>query len=185
MERLKTANTIQVHDKRFKPFIPNEEIVASVKRIADKINHDYTNKPTPLFVGVLNGAFMFMGELMKHITLDCEISFVKIASYAGTESTGTIKQLIGLNTTAENRDVIIVEDIVDTGASIEHTTELLKKMNPASVAVCTLLFKPESYTKTIPIDYCVFSIPDRFVIGFGLDYDGLGRNYKDIYEIDE
>lgn len=185
MERLKTANTIQVHDKRFKPFIPNEEIVASVKRIADKINHDYANKPTPLFVGVLNGAFMFMGELMKHITLDCEISFVKIASYAGTESTGTIKQLIGLNTTAENRDVIIVEDIVDTGASIEHTTELLKKMNPASVAVCTLLFKPESYTKTIPIDYCVFSIPDRFVIGFGLDYDGLGRNYKDIYEIDE
>lgn len=185
MERLKTANTIQVHDKRFKPFIPNEEIVASVKRIADKINHDYTNKPTPLFVGVLNGAFMFMGELMKHITLDCEISFVKIASYAGTESTGTIKQLIGLNTTAENRDVIIVEDIVDTGVSIEHTTNLLKKMNPASVAVCTMLFKPESYTKKIPVDYCAFSIPNRFVVGFGLDYDGLGRNYKDIYEIDE
>ncbi len=185
MERLKTANTIQVHDKRFKPFILNEEIVSSVKQIADKINHDYADKPTPLFVGVLNGAFMFMGELMKHITLDCEISFVKIASYAGTESTGNIKELIGLNTTAENRDVIIVEDIVDTGVSIEHTTELLKKMNPASVAVCTLLFKPESYTKTIPIDYCVFSIPDRFVIGFGLDYDGLGRNYKDIYEIDE
>lgn len=185
MEQLKTTKTIQVHDKRFKPFILNEEIVRSVKQIADKINNDYADKPIPLFVGVLNGAFMFMGELMKHITIDCEISFVKIASYAGTESTGNIKELIGLNTTAENRDVIIVEDIVDTGASIEHTTELLKKMNPASVAVCTMLFKPESYTKKIPVDYCAFSIPNRFVVGFGLDYDGLGRNYKDIYEIDE
>lgn len=185
MERLKTANTIQVHDKRFKLFIPNEEIVASVKRVADRINNDYADRPIPLFVGVLNGAFMFMGELMQHIAIDCEISFVKIASYAGTESTGNIKQLIGLNTPIENRHVVIVEDIVDTGVSIEHTTELLKKMNPASVAVCTLLFKPESYTKTIPVDYCAFSVPDRFVVGFGLDYDGLGRNYKDIYEIDE
>lgn len=185
MEQFKTTKTIQVHDKRFKPFILNEEIVRSVKQIADKINNDYADKPIPLFVGVLNGAFMFMGELMKHITIDCEISFVKIASYAGTESTGSIKELIGLNASAENRHVIIVEDIVDTGVSIEHTTELLKKMNPASVAVCTMLFKPESYTKKIPVDYCAFSIPNRFVVGFGLDYDGLGRNYKDIYEIDE
>lgn len=185
MEQFKTTKTIQVHDKRFKPFILNEEIVRSVKQIADKINNDYADKPIPLFVGVLNGAFMFMGELMKHITIDCEISFVKIASYAGTESTGSIKELIGLNASAENRHVIIVEDIVDTGVSIEHTTNLLKKMDPASVAVCTLLFKPESYTKTIPVDYCAFSIPNRFVVGFGLDYDGLGRNYKDIYEIDE
>ena len=185
MEQFKTTKTIQVHDKRFKPFILNEEIVRSVKQIADKINNDYADKPIPLFVGVLNGAFMFMGELMKHITIDCEISFVKIASYAGTESTGSIKELIGLNASAENRHVIIVEDIVDTGVSIEHTTNLLKKMNPASVAVCTMLFKPESYTKKIPVDYCAFSIPNRFVVGFGLDYDGLGRNYKDIYEIDE
>lgn len=185
MEQFKTTKTIQVHDKRFKPFILNEEIVRSVKQIADKINNDYADKPIPLFVGVLNGAFMFMGELMKHITIDCEISFVKIASYAGTESTGSIKELIGLNASAENRHVIIVEDIVDTGVSIEHTTNLLKKMDPASVAVCTMLFKPESYTKKIPVDYCAFSIPNRFVVGFGLDYDGLGRNYKDIYEIDE
>ena len=118
MERLKTANTIQVHDKRFKLFIPNEEIVASVKRVADRINNDYADRPIPLFVGVLNGAFMFMGELMQHIAIDCEISFVKIASYAGTESTGNIKQLIGLNTPVENRHVVIVEDIVDTGVSI-------------------------------------------------------------------
>ena len=178
-------NIIQLHDRKFRIMIPAAKIDEAVEAVAQRINADYAGKETPLFLGILNGSFMFMSDLIKKIEFQNELSFVKLASYDGTSSTGCVKSLIGLNNSIEGRHVIIVEDIVDTGVSIEHTTELLKKMNPASVAVCTLLFKPESYTKTIPVDYCAFSVPDRFVVGFGLDYDGLGRNYKDIYEIDE
>ena len=166
--------TIRLHDKNFRLAIPNGRICDAIGRVADRINKDYAGRETPLFVGVLNGSFMFM--------LDCEASFVKIASYRGTASTGKVHELIGLSTDIRGRHVVIVEDIVDTGASIEHTVNLLKAKAPASIAVATLLFKPEVYRKEIGIDYCALKVSDRFLVGFGLDYDQLGRNLKDIYE---
>ena len=168
--------TIRLHDKNFRLAIPNGRICDAIGRVADRINKDYAGRETPLFVGVLNGSFMFMAELMQRITLDCEASFVKIASYRGTASTGKVHELIGLSTDIRGRHVVIVEDIVDTGASIEHTVNLLKAKAPASIAVATLLFKE------IGIDYCALKVSDRFLVGFGLDYDQLGRNLKDIYE---
>ena len=177
---------IHIKDKAFRPYISGEEIARAVDRVARCIREDVMQEEgNPLFVVMLNGAFMFASDLLRAIDVPCEVAFMRMKSYQGTASTGTVDLLQDMHAEISGRTVIVIEDIVDTGASIEHTTELLKKMNPASVAVCTLLFKPESYTKTIPIDYCVFSIPDHFVVGFGLDYDGLGRNYKDIYEIDE
>ena len=173
---------VTLQDKTFELFIPYEQIQSSVQQLADRINRDYADKPVPLFLGVLNGSFMFMAELMQRITLDCEASFVKIASYRGTASTGKVHELIGLSTDIRGRHVVIVEDIVDTGASIEHTVNLLKAKAPASIAVATLLFKPEVYRKEIGIDYCALKVSDRFLVGFGLDYDQLGRNLKDIYE---
>ena len=174
--------TIRLHDKNFRLAIPNGRICDAIGRVADRINKDYAGRETPLFVGVLNGSFMFMAELMQRITLDCEASFVKIASYSGTASTGKVHELIGLSTDIRGRHVVIVEGIVDTGASIEHTVNLLKAKAPASIAVATLLFKPKVYRKEIGIDYCALKVSDRFLVGFGLDYDQLGRNLKDIYE---
>ena len=173
---------IKLHDKKFKIMIPAEKIDEAVTAVADRINADYAGCPTPLFVGVLNGSFMFMSDLIKKIDFTCEISFVKLASYEGTCSTGNVECLLGLNNDIAGRHVIIVEDIVDTGASIEHTVNLLKAKAPASIAVATLLFKPEVYRKEIGIDYCALKVSDRFLVGFGLDYDQLGRNLKDIYE---
>ena len=155
----------------------------AIAEVAARINSDYREKRTPLFVGVLNGSFMFMGELLRHISFDCEVSFVKIASYSGTATTGRVRELIGLSQDIRSRHVILVEDIVDTGASIEYMTGVLKKQGPADIAVATLLFKPECYRKQMPPKYYALSIPDKFIVGFGLDYDQLGRNYKDIYEI--
>ena len=155
--------TIRLHDKNFRLAIPNGRICDAISRVADRINKDYAGREAPLFVGVLNGSFMFMAELMQRITLDCEASFIKIASYSGTASTGKVHELIGLSTDIRGRHVVIVEDIVD-------------------IAVATLLFKPEVYRKEIGIDYCALKVSDRFLVGFGLDYDQLGRNLKDIYE---
>ena len=173
---------IKLHDKKFRIMIPAAKIDEAVAAVACRINEDYRDKPTPLFVGVLNGSFMFMSDLIKKIEFNNELSFVKLASYEGTCSTGCVKNLIGLNNSIEGRHVIIVEDIVDTGASIEHTVNLLKAKAPASIAVATLLFKPEVYRKEIGIDYCALKVSNRFLVGFGLDYDQLGRNLKDIYE---
>ena len=173
---------IKLHDKKFKIMIPAEKIDEAVSAVAQRINEDYGDKETPLFVGVLNGSFMFMSDLIKKIEFNNELSFVKLASYEGTCSSGCVKSLIGLNGSIEGRHVIVVEDIVDTGASIEHTVNLLKAKAPASIAVATLLFKPEVYRKEIGIDYCALKVSDRFLVGFGLDYDQLGRNLKDIYE---
>ena len=177
--------TIRLHDKNFRLAIPNGRICDAIGRIADRINKDYAGRETPLFVGVLNGSFMFMAELMQRITLDCEASFIKIASYSGTASTGKVHELIGLSTDIRGRHVVIVEDIVDTGESIEHMIGELKSHNPASIEVCTLFFKPGSYRKQLPIKYRAMEIGNEFIVGYGLDYDQLGRSLKDIYVVTE
>lgn len=154
----------------------------AVLELAGRINKDLEGE-TPLFVGVLNGAFMFLGDLMKHVSIPCEISFVKVASYEGTSSTGMVKQLVGLSENVKDRTVVIVEDIVDTGNTIEHLYQSLLTQRPKSIKVATLLFKPSAYTKDIPIEYAALSVPNNFLVGYGLDYDGLGRNLKHIYKI--
>lgn len=154
----------------------------AVLELAGRINKDLEGE-TPLFVGVLNGAFMFLGDLMKHVSIPCEISFVKVASYEGTSSTGMVKQLVGLSENVKDRTVVIVEDIVDTGNTIEHLYQSLLTQRPKSIKVATLLFKPSAYTKDISIEYAALSVPNDFLVGYGLDYDGLGRNLKHIYKI--
>lgn len=175
--------TVTLHDKTFRQSISHEQLIEAISRVGRQITHDYANKECPLFLGVLNGAFMFMGELLQHIDLNCEVSFVKLASYSGTATTGKVQELIGLSKSIKGRHVIIVEDIVDTGGSIDHLYQLLTAHHPASIAVATLLFKPSSYNKTYKIDYPALEIPDKFIVGFGLDYNQLGRNLKDIYEL--
>ncbi len=178
-------DVIQLHDKKFKIMIPAEQIDEAVAAVATRINADYAQKETPLFVGVLNGSFMFMSDLIKKIEFNNELSFVKLASYEGTASTGEVRSLIGLNNSIEGRHVIIVEDIVDTGESIEHMMHELGRHNPASIAVCTLFFKPKSYRKQIPITYRAMEIGNEFIVGYGLDYNQLGRSLKDIYVVTE
>ena len=177
--------TITLHDKKFRIMIPAEKIDEAVSAVAARINADYADKQTPLFVGVLNGSFMFMSDLIKKIEFQNELSFVKLASYEGTASTGEVKSLIGLNTPIEGRHVIIVEDIVDTGESIDHMIGELERRHPASIAVCTLFFKPGSYRKQRQIKYRGMEIGNEFIVGYGLDYDQLGRSLKDIYVVTE
>lgn len=176
---------IKLHDRKFRVMIPAAKIDEAVTAVAQRINADYADKNTPLFVGVLNGSFMFMSDLIKKIEFNSELSFVKLASYEGTQTTGDVKCLIGLNQSLEGRHVIIVEDIVDTGESIERMVRDLEKLHPASIAVCTLFFKPGSYRKQIPIDYRAMEIGNEFIVGYGLDYNQLGRNLKDIYVVTE
>ena len=176
-------HTIKLHDRHFRVMIPAAEIDKAVAAVAARINEDYKDKETPLFVGVLNGSFMFMSDLIKKIEFNSELSFVKLASYEGTATTGDVKCLIGLNNSLEGRHVIIVEDIVDTGVSIERMVRDLERLRPASIAVCTLFFKPNSYRKQIPIEYKALEIGNVFIVGYGLDYDQLGRNLKDIYVV--
>ena len=175
----------QLHDRKFRIMIPAEKIDEAVTAVAERINRDYADKETPLFVGVLNGSFMFMSDLIKKIEFQNELSFVKLASYEGTSSTGQVKSLLGLNGSIEGRHVIVVEDIVDTGESIEHMLRDLEARRPASVAVCTLFFKPASYRKSYPIQYRAMEIGNEFIVGYGLDYDQLGRSLKDIYVVTE
>ena len=176
---------IKLHDRKFRVMIPAAKIDEAVTAVAQRINADYADKDTPLFVGVLNGSFMFMSDLIKKIEFNSELSFVKLASYEGTQTTGDVKCLIGLNQSLEGRHVIIVEDIVDTGESIERMVRDLEKLHPASIVVCTLFFKPGSYRKQIPIDYRAMEIGNEFIVGYGLDYNQLGRNLKDIYVVTE
>lgn len=173
---------IQLHDRKFRLLIPYARLDTAVRELAGRINRDYAGRETPLFLGVLNGSFMFMAELMKHIAFDCEVSFIKLASYEGAHSTGKVRELIGLSNDLRGRNVIVVEDMVDTGESIEHLLDMLSQHDPASVTVAAMFLKPEVYRKDIAIDYYAMTVPARFIIGFGLDYDQLGRNLKDIYE---
>ncbi|MFI5218434.1 MAG: hypoxanthine phosphoribosyltransferase [Bacteroidia bacterium] len=173
--------SIKIKDKEFRVLISANEIQQRVKSIAEKINHDYNGKQ-PLFLGVLNGAFLFMADLFKSISLECEISFIRVSSYNGTASSGNIKNVIGLNENISGRDVIVVEDIVDTGDTAKYLFDELKKHNPASVKLATFLFKPKALKQNIkPPDYAGFEIDPAFVVGYGLDYDGFGRNLNDIY----
>lgn len=177
------ANRVKLLDRTFEVMIPAEKIDEAVERVARRLNEDYKDKETPLFLGVLNGSFMFMSDLIKKIDFTCELSFVKLASYSGTSTTGKVKELIGLKNNIEGRHVIVVEDIVDTGESMEHLMRSLNGHKPASVEVCTLFFKPGSYSKQIPINYRAMEIGNEFIVGYGLDYDQLGRNLKDIYVV--
>lgn len=177
------APRVTLHDKTFEMSIPYAEIDKAIQNVADQINNDYKDKQTPLFLGVLNGAFMFMSELMQKMEIPSEISFVKLSSYSGVASTGKVQELIGLRNNIEGRHVIIVEDVVDTGESMDHLLRSLEGHKPASVAIATLLFKPTKFTKSYEVKYRAMDIPDDFIVGFGLDYDELGRNLKDIYTI--
>ncbi len=174
--------TIQLKDKKFKINIPSEEILKQVDRVAKKIDKDFKGK-TPLFVVVLNGAFMFASDLIKSISIDCEISFVKLSSYHGTQSTEKVKEIIGLNQDIKGRDIIVVEDIVDTGITMENLLADLNTMKPNSISIATLLFKPKSFRKDYKVHYVGFEIPNDFIVGYGLDYNQLGRNLSDIYII--
>lgn len=176
--------TIKINDRRFKISIPEAEIKNRIKTVAAQISKDMEGK-NPLFLGVLNGAFIFAADLMREMTIPCEISFVKLASYQGTTSTGTIQEVIGINENLTGRTVIIVEDIVESGATMKRMIEQLGTRNPASVHICTLFFKPEKLKEELDLDYVVFHIPDDFIVGYGLDYDQGGRGLKDIYTIVE
>ena len=175
---------VKLHDKVFAPFISNDTISRGIKAVALKLNEDFNGEPV-LFVGVLNGAFRFISDLMNDIELECEVSFVKLASYSGTESQENVKKLIGFNESLDGKNVIIVEDIVDTGNTLVKIMAELDSFNPKSVKIATLLYKPKAYKKDIPIDYVGIEIPNDFIVGYGLDYDGLGRNLNEIYKIVE
>ena len=177
-------STIKIHDREFVKTIPAEEIAQRVKGVAERINKDYAGK-RPLLIGVLNGCFMFVSDLMKNLEIECEVSFVKFSSYQGAETTGNIKQLLGLSESIEGRDVIIVEDIVDTGLTMHKMLETLEEKKPASLAVASLFLKPARLRVPVEVKYSAFEIPDRFIVGYGLDYDGLGRNLPDVFDVKE
>ena len=173
---------IQLHDKSFVPFISSEEIDFAIANMAKQMDDDFFDE-IPVFVGILNGSFMVLSDLMKHYRGMCEVSFMKLSSYEGTESTNTVKQLIGSNENLEGRTVVIVEDIVDTGNTIEELKAIFKDKKVKHLKIATLFFKPEAYKKEIKIDYIGIRIPNKFIVGFGLDYDGLGRNLGDVYQL--
>ena len=173
---------VRIKDKQFETSIPEAEIKQRVKAVAERINRDMAGK-NPLLLAVLNGSFVFAADLMREITIPCEISFVKLASYQGTTSTGTIKEVIGINEDLTGRTVIIVEDIVESGLTIKRMIESLGTRNPESVHICTLLLKPERLKTPLDIEYVAFEIPNDFILGFGLDYDQQGRQLRDIYTL--
>lgn len=177
-------SVIKVLDKKFRPFISSEKIQEQVKRMADEINRDLDGQ-TPLFLSVLNGAFMFASDLLKNITLDSEISFVKLASYSGTTSTENVRQLLGFDEDIYGRTVVVVEDIIDSGLTMERVLEQLQDMGAHEIKVATLLFKPNAFKRDYEVHYKGFDIGNEFIIGYGLDYNRQGRNLKDIYIIEE
>ena len=175
---------VKIKDLTFKTFIPESEIQQRVKAVAEKINKDLDGK-NPLLLAVLNGSFVFAADLIRNITIPCEISFVKLASYQGTTSTGKIKEVIGLNEDLAGRTVVIVEDIVDTGLTMKQMIESLGTRNPESIHICSLLVKPDKLKVPLNIEYVAMEIPNDFIVGYGLDYDQQGRQLRDIYTIVE
>lgn len=173
---------ITINGKTFEPFIREAAILEKVKAVADRLNADLAGK-NPLFLAVLNGSFIFAADLMRMITIPCEISFVKLASYQGTTTTGKVREVIGINEDLAGRTVVIVEDIVDTGLTMKQMIETLGTRNPASIHICTLLVKPDKLQVPLDIDYAVMEIPNDFILGYGLDYDQQGRTLRDIYKI--
>ena len=174
--------SIKVHDKTFGPFLSEQEIQQQIKKIADAINADYAGL-RPMFICILNGSFMFSADLFKYLTIEAEICFIKLASYKGTTSSGQVLTAIGLDVDIIGKDVIIVEDIIDTGKTLSEFLPKLLHQQPASLKIAALLHKPEATRFPIRIDYLGFSIPNKFVVGYGLDYDGLGRNFREIYQL--
>ena len=177
---------VKIEDKVFKPYIINADIEAAIDEVAEKINEDYrgTGK-CPIILCVLEGSLIFTAELLKRLDFPCELMSVKVSSYAGTESTGDVKQLMGLARSIEGKDVIVCEDIVDTGNTLEAMKPYLLSKGASAVKFCTLLLKPESFKKDFPIDYVAMEIENKFIVGFGLDYNQMGRNLADIYQISE
>ena len=173
---------MKIKDKEFEVFIPENELQGKVKSLAASINADYEGK-NPLFIAILIGSFMFASDLFKEITIDCNISFIKLASYQEMKSSGSVKELIGLNENVFKRHVVIIEDIIDTGGTMQSVLEEFGERGVSSVEIVSLLLKPEALQSEISIKYLGFEIPDAFVVGYGLDYDGLGRNTKAIYQI--
>ncbi|MBR1387691.1 MAG: hypoxanthine phosphoribosyltransferase [Alloprevotella sp.] len=176
-------NRVKVKDKVFKPFISEETIKTRVKELAAVMSEDLAGKK-PLFLVVLNGAFVFAADLVREVNLDCEVSFIRLASYAGTSSTGVVREIMGLNERLEGRTVVIVEDIIDSGLTMKDLIAKLEERHPAEIKVATLLVKPCNLKVDLTVDYCCFEIPNDFILGYGLDYDGEGRNLKEIYVID-
>lgn len=174
--------TVSIHDKTFELFISDHRIQTKIQELGAKLSTDY-NGQTPLFIGILNGSFMFAGDLMKSISIPAEITFIKVSSYDGMKSQGETKQLIGLNEAIEGREVVVVEDIVDTGITMESIVNQLNNAGAKSVEVASLLLKPDCLQRDVKVKYTGFEIPEKFVVGYGLDYDGLGRNLKDIYQL--
>jgi hypoxanthine phosphoribosyltransferase len=176
---------IKVEDKAFEIFLENDTLNKRIRLLGIQINVDYEGK-CPLFIGVLNGSFLFMADLIKEINVPCEVAFMRVASYEGTASSGNVKELIGLPDNIEGRDIIIVEDIVDTGLTLTHILKTIKEKKPASIKVASLLLKPSALKYEIEeLEYIGFEIPNEFVVGYGLDYNGLGRNLTDIYRATE
>jgi hypoxanthine phosphoribosyltransferase len=173
---------IQILDKRFREFIPEQILQERIDELATRINKDYTGKEV-VFIGILNGAFIFAADLFRRIHLKARITFIKLASYEGTSSSGSIKELIGWNEDLKDKSAIIIEDIVDTGVTLKHTVDNLIIRNVREIKVVTLLLKPAAYNKKIHIDYIGFEIPNDFVVGYGLDYNGEGRNLPSVYTL--
>jgi hypoxanthine phosphoribosyltransferase len=174
---------VQVKDKFFKIYIEDSKILEAVKNVANKINTELATS-NPIFISVLNGSFMFAADLMKQVNIPCEITFTKVSSYSGMESSGKINSLLGISENLEGRTVVLIEDIVDTGNTIEFLTKQLLHSKVKDVKIATLLFKPKAYKKSIAVDYIGIEIPNDFVVGYGLDYDGQGRNLRSIFVLD-
>ena len=173
---------VTIEDKTFGIYIQDQEIQQAIQTIANEMNVLYADKK-PIFISVLNGAFMFTADLLKKIEVPCELSFIKLSSYAGTTSTGTVKEIVGLQEEILDRDVIVIEDIIDTGITMQKIISQLELKNPASIRIATLLLKPDSVKVPVKTDFVCFSIPDKFVVGYGLDLNGIGRNLPDIYQL--
>jgi len=175
--------TIQIHDKHFVPFINSDKIERYVEFLANQVAQDLDPNEVPIFIGILNGSFMFAADFVRKYPHDCHITFVKMASYEGVNSTGKIKHLVGINEDLTGRTVVILEDIIDTGNTLAEIYEIFRDKNVKQLKIATLFFKPDVFRKELPIDYIGKSIEDKFIVGYGLDYDGLGRNLSDIYQL--
>ncbi len=177
-------NRIKVLDKYFKPYLSNQEIEEAISNVAARLNNDMKTEDTPIVLGVLTGSFMFTSSLMQKLDFPCELSFIKLSSYNGVRSTGSVTQVFGLSTSVSGRTVIITEDIVETGTTMAELSKILKDAGAANVKICALFHKPHACVKDIKVDYAAFEIPNDFVVGFGLDYNQMGRQYKDLYVLD-
>jgi hypoxanthine phosphoribosyltransferase len=175
---------IQLHDKQFVPFISAKEIDFALTKIVEQVADDFGDD-IPVFIGILNGAFMVVTDFLKKYKHNCEVSFIKMASYEGMQTTNNVQELIGVNQDLTNRTVILIEDIIDTGNTIEALKQMFKAQNVKHFKIATLFFKPDAYKKDIKIDYIGIRIPNKFIVGYGLDYDGLGRNLSEVYQLAE